>query len=99
VGALLVVDAQSNTPFDAARRGEALADTLSKVSRTLTLTLKVIASDADTVATDRLFGGLKVFAGNTTIARWKLTGSNGVVVGSGSEMLSAAPARIPLTGE
>ncbi|PIM54302.1 hypothetical protein CS062_05185 [Roseateles chitinivorans] len=99
VAALLVTDVQGNTPFDAAQRGEALADTLTKVQRKLTFTLKVITSDADTVATDRLFAGFKVFAGNTTVARWKLTNSDGVVAGAGAEMLSSAPARITLTGE
>lgn len=98
VAALFVVDTQGNTPFNASQRGEALAGTLNKSDRTLTLTVKVITSDADTAATDGIFAGFKVYAGNATVARWKLVDRDGVVVGAGADMLSSAPTRIALTG-
>jgi hypothetical protein len=84
--ALFVVDAQGNTAFDAAQRGEALTKTLSGAAKVMTLTLKVVSSDVDTVATDGLFRGLRVSAGNTTIARWKLVDSTGKLIGAGAEM-------------
>lgn len=96
--ALFVVDAQGNIPFDLAQRGETLAATLSGKS-IATLTLKVITSDADTVATDGIFRGFKVYAGNTTVARWKLVDSKGVVIGAGASMKNSEMERIKLKGD
>ena len=95
--ALFVVDAQGNTAYDAAQRGEALASTLAEGGKVMTLTLKVISSDVDTVATDRLFSGLKIYAGNTTIGRWKLVDSTGKLVSAGAEMEEQGPQRIALS--
>lgn len=93
---ILVVDAQGTSPFDAAQRGETLKATLA-AKPVATLTLKVISSDADTVATDRLFSGFKVFVGTSTVARWKVVDSTGVLLGAGADMVGNPPERIQLT--
>ncbi len=96
--ALFVVDAQGNTAYDAAQRGEALTKTLTGAGKVMTLTLKVVSSDVDTVATDGLFRGFKVYAGNTTIGRWKLVDSTGKLISAGAEMEEQGPQRVELTG-
>lgn len=96
VAGILVVDAQGTSPFDAAQRGETLKATLAAKS-VATLSLKVISSDADTVATDRLFSGFKVFVGTSTVARWKVVDSTGVLLGAGADMVGNPPERIQLT--
>jgi hypothetical protein len=96
--ALFVVDAQGNTAYDAAQRGEALTKTLTGGGKVMTLTLKVVSSDVDTVATDGLFRGFKVYAGNTTIGRWKLVDSTGKLISAGAEMEEHGPERVKLTG-
>lgn len=98
VAAMFVVDAQMSTTFDAAQRGETLRGTLDNKD-VYTLVVKVITSDADTVATDRLFSGLKVYVGNTTLARWKLIDSKGVVRGVGAKKATNGPHRIVLKTE
>jgi len=95
--ALFVVDAQGNTAYDAAQRGEALTKTLTSGGKVMTLTLKVISSDVDTVATDGLFSRFKVYAGNTTIGRWKLVDSTGKLISAGAEMEQQGPERVQLT--
>jgi len=95
VSALFVVDAQGNTPYDAALRGEAIR-TIQSGKTVLTLVLRVVTADADTVATDRLFSGLKIYVGNATVARWKLIGSNGSLKGAGAAIEMTVPARVNL---
>ena len=93
---LFVVDAQGTSPFDAAQRGETLKAALGTGTVAL-LSVKVIPSDADTVATDRLFSGFKAYVGTSTIARWKLVGGDGKVIAAGADVKSHAPQRVQLT--
>lgn len=93
---LFVVDAQGTSPFDAAQRGETLKAALGTGSVAV-LTVEVITSDADTVATDRLFSGFKAYVGTTTIARWKLVGGDGKVIAAGADVESHPPHRVQLT--
>lgn len=95
MAALYVVDAQGNTPIDAALRGEALRSGLSN-KLVLTLTLKVISADADTVVSDGLFRGLRMHVGHTTVARWKLSDSGGVLRGAGVSAEANSPSRVEL---
>lgn len=95
IAALYAVDAQGNTPIDAALRGEALRAGLSNKT-VLTLTLKVVAADADTAVSDGLFRGLRVHVGHTTVARWKLSDSRGVLRGAGVSAESSSPSRVAL---
>jgi hypothetical protein len=94
---LLTLDTQGTSLIDSAQRGEALRSSLGGSAPIYTLVIKVVASDADTVVTDRLFSGLKIYIGTTILAQWKLIDAGGVIRGINASMTSASPHQIALT--
>ncbi|MBL8306176.1 MAG: hypothetical protein JNM33_05735 [Rubrivivax sp.] len=94
--ALHAVNAQGSTLLFDAQRGERLSALLTASTKSFTLAVSVAGSHADTVATDRLFSGLKVHVGNTTVAHWKLVGADGVVLAAGAELDALSPRRVEL---
>ena len=95
--ALFIIDAQGGTIFDSAQRGEILRKSLGAIESVYTLLVKIVSSDADTVASDRLFSGLKLYVGTTTTAQWKLIDCRGVIRGTGAHMVTTKPHQIQLT--
>ncbi len=94
--ALHAVNAQGSTLLFDAQRGERLSALLAAPTKSFTLAVSLAGSHADTVATDRLFSGLKIHVGNTTVAHWKLVGADGVLLAAGAELDALALKRVEL---
>lgn len=92
---LYIADAQGNTPLDSALRGGMLNDMLVS-SKAYMLSLKAVSSDVDTIAADGLFRGLRVAVASNTVARWRLTGLDGVVKSIGAVQKNSQLERIKL---
>lgn len=92
---LYIADAQGNTPLDSALRGGMLNDMLAS-GKAYMLSLKAVSSDVDTIAADGLFRGLRVAVASNTVARWRLTGLDGVVKSVGAVQKNSQLERIKL---
>lgn len=95
VGDLMRSDGTSSSLFDQALQAEILTSKL-KTSCAYTLALDVVASDIDTVATDRLIGGLKLYTAGTTVATWALTNEDGRIISKGVRKAELPVARYSL---
>jgi hypothetical protein len=95
LAALFVADAQGISPLDAALRGGVLNDLLAKGQPVL-LSVKAVSADVDTIASDKLFRGLRVSVSSNTVARWRLVAVNGTVLSTGAVQHNSKPERVEL---
>ena len=83
LAALTDVSAAGSSALEGAIKGERLR-ILLKDKKLYTFDLALGASASDLVATNRLFSGLKVYAGTSSVANWTLYDTNGQQVAAGA---------------
>lgn len=93
---LYVADPQGNTPLDSALRGGILDDKLQNSPASYMLSLKVAASDIDTIAANRFFSGMHVSVASNTVVHWRLASLDGVVRASGAGRESSPLEKVQL---
>jgi hypothetical protein len=82
LAALYAADGQGVVPLDVSQKGERIVELLGK-GNVFVLSVKVLSSDVDTVASDALFKGLHIGMASSSVGRWRLAKPDGTIAGSG----------------